>query len=59
MIVMTLGDTDEFERTFDHAQRRVAITIHEAIGKLAVIGADTHSAAELFAAKYYRGKGFV
>ena len=53
------GDAEELEGALDHAERRVAVAVHDAIAERAVIGADAHRAAELFAADHERGKRIV
>ena len=42
MIVHFPRDAGKFKRALDHAERCVAISIHDAIGKRTMVGADAH-----------------
>ena len=52
------GDAGEFERALDHAQRRVAEPVHDAVAERAVVGADAHGPAKLFAELHQRREFF-
>ena len=49
VIIEIARNPREFERALHHAKGRVTVTIHNAIGKRAVVGADAHSDAALLA----------
>ena len=49
VVVVIPGDAGEFERTFDHAERGVAVAIHDPIRQGSVVGADAHGAPEILA----------
>jgi hypothetical protein len=54
-----LGDADELERALHHAERRVAVAVHDPVGERAVVRADAHRPAELLAAQHERRKRLV
>ena len=58
MVAVLAADPGKLHRTFDHAQGGVAVPVHDPIRERAVIGADPHSAAELFAFEHKWRKGF-
>ena len=43
------SDAGKFQRALDHAQRRVAVAIHDAVAERTVVGADTQCAVARFA----------
>ncbi len=43
------GDPGIFQGGLHHSQRSVAVAAHDSLAQGAVVGADTHRAAELFA----------
>ena len=49
VVIKLARDPRELERALHHAERAVAVAIHDAIGKGTVIGADSHSDSALFA----------
>src|SRR5205085_7360258 len=53
VIIEIARDPGEFERAFHHAQRRVAVAIHDPIRERTVIRPDAHRAPEL-PAKFYQ-----
>ena len=59
MIVEFAGDAGEFQRALDHAERRVAVAVHDAIRKRAVICADAHRASVLLAKFHQRREAFA
>ena len=59
MEAVALADADEFQRALDHAQRRVAVAVHQAVGERAVVGADAQRAAQFLRALDQRGKRVV
>ena len=48
------ADAGEFQRALDHAERRVAVAIHDAVGKRAVVRADAQAAVQPFGFKHER-----
>jgi hypothetical protein len=56
--VVFAGDAGKFEGALDHAQGGVAVAVHDAVGEGAVVGADAHGAAQLFAQEHQGGEGF-
>jgi len=52
-------DAGEFQGALDHAERRVAEAIHDAVAERAVIGADAQGAAEFLAPRYQRRESFL
>ena len=42
VVIELAGDAGELERALDHAERRVAVAVHDAVGERAVVGADAH-----------------
>ena len=54
MVVELPGDPRELQRAFDHAERRVAVVVHDPVGQRAVVGADPHRAAERLAELHQR-----
>ena len=54
MVVVLAGDAGEFQRALDHAERRVAVAVHDAIRKRAVVGPDAQRAAVLLAKFHQR-----
>ena len=55
-VVLVLADVEELERALDHAARRVAVAVQDAVGERAVVGADAQRAAELVAAPHERAE---
>jgi hypothetical protein len=49
VIIEITRDTGKFKRAFHHAERGIAITIHDSVAQRAVIRADPHRDAALFA----------
>ena len=58
MKVVPAGDAGKFECAFDHAQRRVAVAIHDPITERAMIRPDANGAIELFALEHERCEFF-
>jgi len=56
---LVAADAGEFEGAFDHAERGVAVTVHDPVREGTVVGADAHGAAEFFALEYQRGERFL
>ncbi len=56
VVIHLAGDAGELEGALDHAERRVAVTVHDAVGEGAVVGADAHGDAALLAKGDQRGK---
>ena len=54
MIVEIARDPRELERALHHPKRRVTVAIQDAIAERAVIGADAHCDAALFAELHQR-----
>ena len=46
MEIVLAADAGEFEGAFHHAQRRVAVAVHDAVAEGAVVGADAQAALE-------------
>ena len=59
MVVEIAGDAGEFESAFHHAQRRIAITIHDAITERSVIGPDANGDASGLAKRDEWGEPFA
>ena len=51
MVAVVAGDAGEFQRALAHAERAVAVAVHDAVGKGTVVRADPHRAAEILAEK--------
>ena len=49
MIIQFARDPGEFERALHHPERRVAVAVHDPVGKRTVIRADAHGAPVLLA----------
>ena len=47
MEIVLAADAGKFQRAFHHAQRRVAVTVHDAVAERAVIGADAQAALQV------------
>src|SRR5262245_13863143 len=47
VVVEVSSNSGEFERTFDHPERSVAVTVHDAIGERTVIRPDPHCDSSL------------
>ena len=56
MVIVITGNAGEFKRTFHHAERRVAVTIHDAIRERSVVGADAHHPTTILAKLHQRRK---
>ena len=56
VIIEFAGDAGELQRALDHAERRVAVAVHDAVAERAVIGADAHGAAMLFGKLHQRAE---
>ena len=54
VVVVLAGDAHELERRLDHARRRIAVAVHDAVGQGAVIGADAHGDAAVLALEHQR-----
>ena len=54
VIIHLAGDSGEFQRALHHAERRIAVAVHDAVGKRAVIGADAHRDAAILAKLHQR-----
>jgi hypothetical protein len=49
VVVVIAGDAGEFEGAFDHAERGVAVAVHDAVAEGSVVGADAHGHAAVLA----------
>ena len=47
VVAEVAGDAGELERALDHAERGIAVTVHDAVAERAVVRADAHGAAVL------------
>ena len=56
VIALCAGDAGELEGALDHAERRVAMAVHDAVAQGAVIGADAHGAAQADAVLHQRNE---
>ena len=56
MVSVVTRNPRELQRAFHHAERRVAIAVHDAIRERSVIGADAHHPTVLLAKLYQRRK---
>ena len=56
MVVVVTGDAGEFKGAFHHAERGVAVAVHDAVRQRAMVGADPHGAAEILAQQDQRGE---
>ena len=59
MIVEVARDAREFERTFHHAQGRVAVAIQDAVRERAVICPDAHGDPAFLAKLHERRKALA
>ena len=59
VVIHLAGDAGELERALDHAERRVAVAVHDAVGERAVVGADAHGDAALLAELDQRREALV
>ncbi len=59
VVTVAFANADELQRALDHAQRRVSVAVHDALGERAVVGADAQGSAQLFATADQRRNGFV
>jgi len=59
VIIEIARDPGEFQRAFHHPEWRVAVAIHNSIGKRSVIRADPHGDAALLAKIDQRRKPFA
>jgi hypothetical protein len=53
------GYACELERAFDHAERRVAEAVHDAVAQAAVVRADPHRDAAILAERHQRGEALA
>ena len=53
------ADAGELQRAFHHAQRRIAVAVHDAVAEGTVVGPDTHGTAEAFAFEDERGEALL
>ena len=53
------GDPRELQRALNHPQRRIAVSIHDAVTQRAVIGTYSHRAVEAFTLVNQRAKLFL
>ena len=56
MEVVLAADAGELQRALDHAQRGVAVAVHDAVGERAVVGADAQGALQLLQLQHERGE---
>jgi len=49
VVITVPGDPGELEGALDHAERRVAVAVHDPVAEGAVVCSDAHRDAELFA----------
>ena len=56
MVIVITRDARELQRTFHHAERRVAIAVHDAIRERSVVGADAHHPTAILAKLHQRRK---
>ena len=59
MISEIARDAGKLQRALDHAERRVAVAVHDAVAQRTVIRADPHCAAMLLAKLHQRRKPFA
>ena len=59
MVVVLARDPHELERRLDHARRRVAVAVHDAVGQRAVVRADAHGHAALLALQHQRREALL
>ena len=45
VVVVLARDANELQRGLDHARRRIAVAVHDAVRQRAVVGADAHGDA--------------
>ena len=53
------GDAGELQGALDHAERRVAVAVHDAVAERAVVGADADRDATFFTEEDQRREGFA
>ena len=58
VVVEFAGNAGKFQRALDHAERRVAEAVHDAVAQAAVVRADAHRDAALFAKIHERRELF-
>ena len=56
MEIVLAGDAGELQRALDHAERRVAVAVHDAVAQRAVVRADAQGAAEALGLQHERGE---
>ena len=49
VVALLAGDAGELERALDHAERGVAVAVHDPVRERTVVGADAHGAAAVLA----------
>ena len=59
VVIVLASYAGKFKGTLDHAQRRVTVTIHDAIAERAVVGPDAHGAAKVLAQYHQRREAFL
>ena len=59
MEIVPSADAGEFQRALHHAERRVAVAVHDAVAERAVIGSDAHGALQLLAEFHQRREAFL
>ena len=59
MVVMIPGDAGELEGTLHHAERGVTVAVHDPVRERAVVGANAHGTAKIFAELDEWGKVFA
>ena len=59
MEVIRAGDAGEFQRALHHAERRVAVAVHDAVREGTVVRADADGAAEFLAELHQRRELFL
>ena len=59
MEVVLSGDMGELQRALNHAERRVAESVHDAVGKRTVVRADADGALEALAFEHERREFFL
>ena len=56
MVIVITCDAGKLQRAFHHAERRVAIAVHDAIRERSMIGADAHHPSKILAKLHQRRK---
>ena len=59
MVVIVASDAGEFECGLYHAERCIAIAVHDTIRERAVVSTDAHGSTEFFAEFYEWGELFT